>query len=848
VAIRKELGLSVRIAVPPSLDDVSIEIVLGQTAAQSPEESGTIDMRSVRFASPFALTVPLAVARTRAERPILLVPENGFEDYLAQSGFLDEAADVFTIKGATPTRRTTPATALLRITRLSLATDDSALERVVATLARLLSGRAQSPLGVHHPGAVLHDQETWFCQLRRTTVCGPLVSVSCYYYPRRCRPPITSVRTLPRSPVRLFSLLPLIAGLTASPDSVVLRDSLRLYYVGYPVGWEHYQIAAGHSGLQLSADFSYVDRGRRTHLTAAMQTRADYTPLRLEILRLTDTGATVDTRVEITGRAATVLARDVTSTATLPATAFAISAYAPVSQHLMLLRYWLAHGRPPTMAVVPGGPTNPVSIRSRGRDTLSLENGAHLTLDRYSVNGVAWGGETVWIDAEGRLAGIATRAGNLTFEAVRGELQPQFSRLMSIAARDRVAELEQMSHRVRPMASGTIAFTGATLIDGTGRAPIPDATIVVSNGRIIAAGPRSSIPIPAGAHAIRVDGKTIAPGLWDMHTHLMQVEWAPVYLAAGITTVRDMGNELELILPFRDAVESSRALGPHILLAGLVDGGGPNAFGAINATTPDEGRAITRRYHELGFEQMKLYDQLKPAVVGAIIAEAHALGMTVTGHVPRALGLRASIDSGMDQIAHQQVRGEAGSDSVRRAIAQLKAHGTVMDPTMSWNELNSHSTMEPVAAFIPGVNSLPPVLRQRISAMGSPTVDSATAHQRMTRALAVVKEMHDAGVPIVPGTDEGVPGFSVYRELELYAAAGFTPMEALQAGTSVSARAMRLDNDRGTIEPGRRADLIVLDANPMIAMRNIRSVKLVMKDGVLYKSADIWRAIGFTPP
>jgi hypothetical protein len=139
--VRKELGLSVRIAVPPSLDDESIEVVLTQTAARSPEERITLDMRSVRFASPFALTVLLAVARTRAERPSLLVPENGFENYLAQSGFLDEASGVFTIEGVIPARRSTPASALLPISRVSLAADDSALERVVATLASLLSGR-----------------------------------------------------------------------------------------------------------------------------------------------------------------------------------------------------------------------------------------------------------------------------------------------------------------------------------------------------------------------------------------------------------------------------------------------------------------------------------------------------------------------------------------------------------------------------------------------------------------------------------------------------------------------------------------------------------------------------------
>src|SRR5437588_2101917 len=126
-----------------------------------------------------------------------------------------------------------------------------------------------------------------------------------------------------------------------------------------------------------------------------------------------------------------------------------------------------------------------------------------------------------------------------------------------------------------------------------------------------------------------------------MIAHGMQVEWAPVYLAAGVTTVRDMGNEIDFVVPLRDALASRRSIGPTLLLAGLVDGPGPDAFGALTAATPEEGRAVVRRYHELGFQQMKLYSLLSPAVVGAITSEAHRLGMTVTGHLPRALTILA---------------------------------------------------------------------------------------------------------------------------------------------------------------------------------------------------------------
>jgi hypothetical protein len=328
----------------------------------------------------------------------------------------------------------------------------------------------------------------------------------------------------------------------------------------------------------------------------------------------------------------------------------------------------------------------------------------------------------------------------------------------------------------------------------------------------------------------------------------MQVEWAPMYLATGVTTVRDMGNEIDFELPLRDAIQSGRAIGPTLLLAGLVDGPGPDAFGVVTAGTPDEGRAVVRRYHELGFQQMKLYTLLSPAVVGAITSEAHRLGMTVTGHVPASLTVLAAVDSGMDHIAHLPIRGEPGSDSVRHIVEGLRAHGTVLDPTASWGELLGHSTAQPVASFQPGVDELPPALAMRIAAMGVRTIDTATAHARLARTLGIIRELHEAGVSVVAGTDEGVPGFSVSREMELYQAAGFSPIDALRAATAVSARAMHLEREVGTLEPGRRADLLVLDRDPLEDVGNVRALRMVMKAGVLYRASDLRRAAGLRQP
>ncbi len=399
-------------------------------------------------------------------------------------------------------------------------------------------------------------------------------------------------------------------------------------------------------------------------------------------------------------------------------------------------------------------------------------------LDRYVVDGVVWGRETIWLDERGALAAAITRAGGLSFEAVREDLEPALVAFVERATRDRVADLEGLTDHTPLLRSGTYALTGATIIDGTGRPPIVDGVVVVKDGKIADVGPRASMSLPADMPTVQMAGKTIVPGLWDMHTHVTQVEWAPVYLAAGVTTVRDMGNEFEFITALRDSIQSGSSLGPRILTAGLIDGPGPNAFGVYYASTPEEGKQLVAKYHDAGFQQIKIYSLVTPAMVEAICTEAHRLGMTVTGHVPNGMTIVEAAAAGMDHIAHLPIRGEAGSDDVNETIAFLKAHQTVIDPTQSWSELLGHALGTPVAAFQPGIVRIPAPLNRIFSNAGGAGIDAATARTRVERGLRIVKALHDAGVPVVAGTDEGVPGHSLHREIELYVEAGLTPMEA----------------------------------------------------------------------
>ena len=208
-------------------------------------------------------------------------------------------------------------------------------------------------------------------------------------------------------------------------------------------------------------------------------------------------------------------------------------------------------------------------------------------LDRYTVEGLIWGRETLWFDTNRNLvAAITTDAEFDHFEAIRDGYESALGDLVGRAGADNMSALADISKGIPGSHSSTLAIVGATLIDGTGGAPVADSAIVIEDGRIVAVGPRSKVKIPKNANVVDAKGKFLLPGLWDMHAHFEQVEWGPIYLAAGVTTVRDCGNEFEFITAVRDAIAQGRGLGPRLLLAGIVDGTGPMALGINSVDTP----------------------------------------------------------------------------------------------------------------------------------------------------------------------------------------------------------------------------------------------------------------------
>ena len=534
---------------------------------------------------------------------------------------------------------------------------------------------------------------------------------------------------------------------------------------------------------------------------------------------------------------------------------------------MLMVRYWATHGSPAQLATLPSGT---VKIEPRGEDTIKID-GKEQTFDRYTVAGLIWGLETLWFDSSRNLvAEVSTDAEFDHFEAIRDGYESGLGTFVGRAGADEMAALADISKGISGSRAEKIALVGGTLIDGTGAAPVPDSVVLIEKGRIVDAGPKSRVKIPSGTQEIDARGKFILPGLWDMHSHFEQVEWGPIYLAAGATTVRDCGNEFEFITAVRDAIASGHGLGPRILAAGIVDGSGPLAIAVARVDTPEEAKMWVDKYHEAGFQQMKIYSSVKLEEVKDVAAEAHRLGMTVTGHVPEGLNAYQVIEAGQDQINHIQYiadimipplpenatrvdrrNAEANIDlnspEAKKAISFLVQHGTVLDPTVALFEFFTASSAKPPVSIEPGVANVAPELQAILAEAGPPSPNAAAYEKLVQKYIQIIGALHRAGVPMVAGTDQTVPGYSLYREIELYAQAGFTPMEAIQAATIVPARVMGLDKELGSVEAGKRADLIIVDGNPLESIHNIRKVEFVITNGVMYNCAELWRSVGFKP-
>jgi imidazolonepropionase-like amidohydrolase len=637
------------------------------------------------------------------------------------------------------------------------------------------------------------------------------------------------------------------------------------------IGREFSTSVASSEGREVRTTFSFTDRGRAVALASLLELGADGAPRRFQIWGDTSRSSTVDDRVVVSADSLTIEQREARRSERRPERFFVGSSYAPMVLTEELWRYWKAHGSPRPLRVIPLGD---VAFERRGEDAVTNDEGDRRTLERWAVSGIGWGRETLWFDGEGRLAAAKMVDAELDhFEATRKGYSQALGQLVSSAARDGLAQLSESSPPIAGASgSNPVAIIGARLIDGTGAPPVLDSVVLVDGELIRAAGSRGRVTIPPNARIIDATGKTVLPGLWDMHAHFEQVEWGPLYLAAGVTTVRDCGNELDFIRSVRDAIDSGRGLGPRLLLACAVDSPTQESVGTDHLRSAAEIPALIRKFREARCAQVKIYSGLDPQLIRPLAKAAHAAGMTVTGHVPDGIGAVHANEAGLDMINHIQfvVRAllppsygpdrrlpfptfaralkelDLNTAASRQTLAWFARRKLVVDPTMALTELFTHSPEENTARE-PGLAKVATPLRDPLGSLGRRPEDAEIAGRQWNASMNVLRALHRAGVPIVAGTDQGVPGHSLHRELELYVEAGFTPMEAIQAATLLPARVMRMEKAVGTLAAGKRADLIVVEGDPLADIHAIRRVATVMTAGRLYDARGLWQSVGFQP-
>jgi imidazolonepropionase-like amidohydrolase len=377
----------------------------------------------------------------------------------------------------------------------------------------------------------------------------------------------------------------------------------------------------------------------------------------------------------------------------------------------------------------------------------------------------------------------------------------------------------------------TRVFTGATLIDGTTRAPVPNATILVRDGRIVAAGPAGSVSVPAGAQRVSLAGKTVIPGIVNAHGHVTDPTDLATYAAYGVTTVYSLGGEPPSVFAARAAQNAPTLNHARVFLAGRVL--------APNDAAEARQQVAENIAQKVDIIKIRVDDNLgttkkmMPEIYRAVIEAAHQRNMRVASHLFYLADAKGLLGAGTDYVAHS-IR---DTDVDAEVIGQLATRNVCVSPTLM-REVSTF-VYESTPAFFSDSLFLTHANRQWMDSLRKPAAQAAmkasTSAQRykvaLDQAKRNLKKLSDAGIPIAMGTDTGpvgrFQGYFELMELEQMVSAGLTPRQALTAATSGAARCMKIDRDLGTVEAGKWADFVVLDADPLANISNVRKIASV---------------------
>ena len=431
----------------------------------------------------------------------------------------------------------------------------------------------------------------------------------------------------------------------------------------------------------------------------------------------------------------------------------------------------------------------------------------------------------------------------------------------------------------------SLVFAHVTVIDTANGALHPDTFVIVSGDRIEQVGTKHHVKVPKDGKIIDATGKFMIPGLWDMHVHSFFDDRAesgrditlPLFIANGVTGVRDMGSDLDPVLQARKDIEEKRLLGPRMVISGpMLDGPKSTYKSAIAIATPEDGRRAVDMLKARGVDFIKIQSYVPREAYFAIVNECKKQNIVFVGHVPDSVRGSEASNAGQKSLEHLIGIFEASSTVEDDLLTGPKSPGRFLDtydatkeaaiiqllaknhtwqcPTLYWERGQwlvdvIDPNKDPDVKYAPiswREKSWPKATKSIIKEMDTdplPVREKFVQHE-----LDIVKKLNQAGVPFLAGTDcpagvDVLPGFSLHLELQRFIAAGFTPLQALQTATINPATFLERQNDFGTVEAGKIADLLLLDANPLDDIRNTQKIAGVVADGRYFSRASLDRIL-----
>jgi imidazolonepropionase-like amidohydrolase len=615
----------------------------------------------------------------------------------------------------------------------------------------------------------------------------------------------------------------------------------------------------------IDSSFEFNDRGRGPKISAHYVLGSDQTPVRTDISGNDYLKAPVDEHYAVESGVAHW--KSTSENGQARTSGFYVSTNGPALESALLVRA-LMKSKNANLPLFPAGEAK----LERMTDVTVESHGRHVHVTDFAITGLSFEPQTVWLDDDLHYFASPGK----WFALLREGWEDTNDQLYALDRKAVDARYTRLARELTRHPTHPVAIEHVRLFDSERAAAREDQTVIVAGERIVTVGPSNIVPVPKDAESVDGRGKTLLPGLFDMHAHLQALDGI-LDIASGVTTARDMGNDIDELRHLQDQWDSGTAIGPRVWKAGFIDGRGPfQAPTGLYADTAEEAHTAVNRYADLGYIQIKIYSSINPDFVPGIVKTAHERGLRVSGHIPNGMIASQFVADGADEIQHinfiflnfladkvkdtrtperftavgeNAAKLDLHSKEVNDFIVLLLQHHTTVDVTLATFEGMFRGRPGQISPdFAPVITRLPAQVQRGAYTGGLPvTAENDQLYKDSYQAmLTMTKRMYDAGVPLLAGTD-ATAGLMLHRELELEVEAGIPPANALQIATLNAARLLKQDKELGSIAPGRRADLLLVEGNPVERISDIRRCRMVFKNGVIYNSSDVYAAAGIKP-